>query len=167
MTALRTDTAVVLSIAVASAGALGLALVSQYGFDLWPCLLCYYQRAPYGAALVLALLALMPAVDAPSRRLIVGLCAVLFALNAGIAFYHVGVEEKWWLGPAECIGQAQDFSPDDLLAAVNQAGRTGCEEAAFRFIGISMAGYNVIACALLAAFYAWAVARKDWWSAKP
>jgi disulfide bond formation protein DsbB len=167
MIAVRADTALVLGIAVVSAGALGLALISQYGFGLWPCLLCYYQRAPYGAALALALLALMPAVDAPSRRWVVGLCAALFALNAGIAFFHVGVEEKWWRGPAECIGGAKDFSPGDLLAAVTQAGRTGCEDAAFRLFGVSMAGYNVLACAVLAGFYAWAAARPSSWSAKP
>jgi disulfide bond formation protein DsbB len=166
MTLPRPDHLVLLVIAAASAGALGLALVSQYGFDLWPCLLCYYQRLPYGAALALAVLGLMPAVDAPSRRWLVGLCALLFALNAGIAFYHVGVEEKWWLGPAECIGGGQDFSTSDLLAAVDQPGRTGCEEAAVRVLGISMAGYNVLAGVLLAAACAWAASRPSWWSAR-
>jgi disulfide bond formation protein DsbB len=166
MNALRSDRIILLGLATAAAGALGLAMISQYGFDLWPCLLCYYQRVPYGAVLALALLGLMPAVDAPSRRLIVALCAALLVLNAGIAFYHVGVEEKWWQGPSECVGGGADFSAADLMAAVNQPGRTGCEEAAFRLLGVSMAGYNVLACALLAAAAAWAATRAPWWSAQ-
>ena len=37
----------------------GGALVSQYGFGLSPCEMCYWQRWPHQAAIVLALLALL------------------------------------------------------------------------------------------------------------
>jgi disulfide bond formation protein DsbB len=153
-----------MALAVVSAGALGLALISQYGFDLWPCELCYYQRAPYAGTLALGLLGLMPAVDGPSRRLIVAIAAGLFVLNAGIAGYHVGVEQRWWEGPSACQGQILDLSPADLLAAVNQPGRTGCEDVAFSVLGISMAGYNALASAALAAACAWAWRRRAMWT---
>ncbi|MSO96837.1 MAG: disulfide bond formation protein B [Rhodospirillaceae bacterium] len=153
----------IFGIALASAGALGLALVAQYGFDLWPCTICYWQRVPYGLTLALAVLAMMPVVDGPSRRMIVLLCAGLFLLNAGIALYHTGVEERWWQGPTACAGKPQELSPTDLLAALNQPGRTSCEDAAFRFLGLSMAGYNIIACLVLA-FGSWMATRRDaWW----
>ncbi|MCB2108886.1 MAG: disulfide bond formation protein B [Rhodobacteraceae bacterium] len=157
------STAVLAAIAAASAGALGLALISQYGFDLWPCILCYYQRVPYGVAGVLALLAMMPAVDGRSRRLVACHCAGLFVVNAGIAFFHVGVEHRWWRGPSECIGQIKDYSSTDLLAALSQAGRTGCEDPAFTFLGISMAGYNVLASLILAALCISAIRKTAWW----
>lgn len=150
-------------VAAAAAGALALALIAQFGFALWPCNLCYAQRVPYALALVFALIALTPAVDAPTRRTVALLCAGLFLFNAAFAFYHVGVEEKWWLGPTECVGGVRSFSLDDLATALTQTGRTGCDEAAFRLFGLSMAGYNVIAGLLLASGLAWAATRRDWW----
>lgn len=150
-------------IAAASAGALGLALIAQFGFALWPCNLCYAQRVPYALALVFALIALTPAVDGQERRKVALLCAGLFLFNAAFAFYHVGVEERWWLGPTECVGGVKTYSLEDLATALTQTGRTGCDEAAFRLFGISMAGYNVIACAILAAGLVWAAVQKTWW----
>jgi disulfide bond formation protein DsbB len=154
------------ALAAASAGALGLALIAQWGFDLWPCLLCYWQRPAYGFTLALSVLGLMPAVDSASRKNIVLLCAVLFIANAGVAVYHVGVEERWWLGPSECVGQIAEISLEDIAAALNKPGRTGCTEAAFRLWGISMAGYNVIACALLALACLWAAHKPQFWIEK-
>jgi len=159
----RPDALVVAGIALASFGALATAYVAQYGFDLWPCELCLVQRAPYVAAMVLGALALMPAVDKPSRRQVVDLAILLFLIGAGTALYHVGVEEKWWKGPAGCAGAIADYSPEDLMKALNQPGRTGCEEAAFRFLGISMAGYNAIAALILAGLCLAARRRADIW----
>jgi disulfide bond formation protein DsbB len=151
-------------IAAASAGALGLAYTAQYGFALWPCGLCWAQRAPYAAALVFAAISLTRAVDGPTRRQVALLCAALFLFNAGFAFYHVGVEQHWWPGPTECLGRPQTFSTEDLMSALTQTGRTGCDEVAFSLFGISMAGYNVIASLVLAGGLAWAAARREWWT---
>ncbi len=151
-------------IAGASAGALGLAYIAQYGFALWPCNLCWGQRVPYALALVFALIAMTSAVDAATRRAVALMCAALFAFNAGLAFFHVGVEQKWWLGPSECVGRPQTFSTQDLMAALTQTGRTGCDEIAFSLFGISMAGYNVIAGVLLALVLVWVATTRNWWS---
>jgi len=151
-------------IAAASAGALGLAYIAQYGFALWPCNLCWGQRAPYALTLVFALIAMTPGVDAPTRRQVALMCAALFLFNAGLAFYHVGVEQKWWLGPEECVGRPMDFSMQDLASALTQTGRTGCDEVAFSLFGISMAGYNAIAGLILCAGLMWAAARDSWWA---
>jgi len=160
----RRDFQVTAGAALCCGGALGLALIAQYGFNLWPCTICYWQRVPYIFALAVAGLALMPVVDAPSRRLAVMLCAALFALNAGLAFYHVGVEMRWWPGPAECAGRVQEFSVDDIMSALSQPGRTGCEDPTFVFLGLSMAGYNVIASLLLFGMAAAAVKQRSWWT---
>lgn len=151
-------------IAGASATALALAYIAQYGFDLWPCNLCWGQRVPYALALVFALIALVASVDGATRRRVALLCAGLFLFNAGFAFYHVGVEQRWWLGPTECVGRPMAFSMDDLAAALTQTGRTGCDEVTFSLFGISMAGYNVIACLILGAGLAFAAARRSWWT---
>ncbi|MCC6912901.1 MAG: disulfide bond formation protein B [Rhodospirillaceae bacterium] len=150
-------------IAAASAAALGLAYTAQYGFALWPCNLCWGQRVPYALALVFAAMSMTSAVDAATRRQVALLCAALFFFNAAFAFYHVGVEQKWWLGPTECVGRPQTFSTADLMSALTQTGRTGCDEVAFSLFGISMAGYNVIAQLILGVGLLWASTR-DWWS---
>lgn len=161
------DSQAIAFLAVCSGAALILALIAQYSFNLWPCTVCYWQRVPYGFTLFLTVMAAMPVVDAPSRRLVIQICAGLFLINAGIAFYHVGVEARWWPGPTQCAGRAQDYTPADLIAALNQPGRTGCEDPAFVMLGISMAGYNVMVCLVLAFLSTWAARQDAWWTIRP
>ncbi|HEY9164284.1 MAG TPA: disulfide bond formation protein B, partial [Magnetovibrio sp.] len=40
-------------LAAVGAGALVMAYVAQYGFDLEPCILCLYQRIPYALVAIL------------------------------------------------------------------------------------------------------------------
>jgi len=140
-----------LLIALASALAMGTALVSQYGFDLHPCPLCIYQRIPYVVAGLIALVAVVkPALRKPALTVI----AVAFVINTGIAGYHVGVEQQWWAS-AVCGGGIPEVSTaDDLLAALSVKPEKACDEVDATLFGLSMATYNVVACAALAAF-AW------------
>jgi len=151
---------------LASGGALVLALVTQYGFGFQPCQLCLVQRLPFGAVLFLCTLGLLPAVPTDARRQIVLLCAAVFAVGAGIAAYHAGVEYHWWAGPSSCAGGGGDFSLDSLAAALG--GKTtmpSCDEAALRILGVSMAGANAVFSTVLAAACAWAGTRANFWSA--
>lgn len=143
---------------LASAGALGAAFVAQYGFDLQPCVLCIYQRWPYGVAIVLAILALaLP----KWRRPLLWLIALTLIVDAGIAAYHVGVEQHWWAGTDACTGpQMKAKTLDELRAQIMATPVTRCDEVAWSLFGISMAGYNVIACVALAGFAALAAWRR-------
>jgi len=149
-------------IALASGGALAFALTSQYVFGLLPCDLCYMQRTPYALTLVFGTLCALPAVRMREKRIVVAHCAALFVLSAGFAGYHVGVEELWWAGPTSCTGGSV-LSMDGLAAALTQSASPGCEEAAFRFLGISMAGYNFAASLFLTGFCGWAMSKRAWW----
>jgi disulfide bond formation protein DsbB len=134
--------------------ALSVALIGQYGFDLQPCQLCIYQRVPYAIAIALALLSLMSRQNRRWAAALVGLCGLAFAVNSGIALYHVGVEQHWWAGPASCsagIGGAKTV--EDLI---NQLSKTvkvpSCDQIQWSLFGISMAGYNLPVSAGLAVF---------------
>lgn len=153
--------------AVTAAAALILATVyvAQYGFDLWPCTLCFGQRVPYAVVIVLGSLALMPAVDVRSRRIVLFHLAALFLLDAGLAFYHAGVEVKWWPGPTACTGGSSAVSVTDMMSALGKPGHPNCDEPAFLFMGLSLAAYNVIAAVTLTAASLFAALRKDWWKA--
>ena len=152
------------TIASASAGALAVALILQYGFGLWPCDLCYLQRIPYAFSFVLGALCVMPAVPPGEKRIVLIHCALLFALGAGFAGYHVGVEEHWWAGPTTCSGGGQALSLNDLATAFTQSARPSCDEAALRIFGISMAGYNFATSVVLTGFCYWAMRKRAWWS---
>ena len=137
---------------LASVGALGTAFVAQYVFDLWPCVLCLYQRWPYVAVIVIALAGLVfKNRYGPGPFLF--LCAVGFLATAAIGGYHVGVEQGWWEGTAECVGDTGSAtSLQDLKAKIMSTPIVRCDEVAWSFLGISMAGYNVIAGIILAVF---------------
>ncbi len=140
-----------------AAGSLGLAYTAQYVFGLEPCILCLYQRVPFAIAGVLAMAALFLA---PRRRaMAIALCGLVFFVNAGIAFYHTGVEQHWWASAAGC-GDAGGgaMTLEKLRAALLSKPAKACDEVDWTFLGISMAAYNVpyslaLAAASLAAAF--------------
>ncbi|USG61041.1 disulfide bond formation protein B [Sneathiella marina] len=137
---------------LAALGALGSAFTAQYVFDLWPCVLCLYQRWPYGAVILIALIGLMIR-KKTGPGLFLLLCAVAFATTAAVAGFHVGVEQGWWEGTAECVGDtSMALSVQELKAQIMSAPVVRCDDIAWSLFGISMAGYNLIAASILAVF---------------
>ena len=149
---LASRTALVL-IALASALALGVAFISQHVFDLPPCDLCIYQRYPYVIAIALCLVTLMPAAR-PFAVWAFILSALFLSINSGIAAYHVGVEQHWWIGPEGCTGPSgTPQTLDALRAQIAATPVIRCDNIVFSLFGISMAGYNAL-FALVLAIYA-------------
>ena len=120
-----------------------------------PCKLCLQQRQPYYAAMPLAAIAFLsirlgwsPALS----RLLLAIVALLLMSTAALAAYHAGVEWRWWAGPADCGATAGNISNDvgDLLDDLTSTRPPACDEAALRILGLSFAGWNVIASAGLA-----------------
>lgn len=135
--------------------ALAAALVGEHVFGLEPCILCLYERIPYAAAgLVAGLLAALP--TSPGlRRLGAGLCLLAFAANAGLGFYHVGVEQHWWTSAVCAVdGQQTQFTVEDLRAALQAPQRPACDEVAWTLFGVSLAGYNLALSLVMAALCA-------------
>ncbi len=138
-----------------AAAALALGQVAQNAFGLAPCQMCHWQRWPYFAALPLALAALRW----PSRWLIAALAA-LFALDAGVAVFHAGVEWKWWTGITECSGGGlQATSVEALTAQIMGAPLVRCDEPAVVALGLSMAGWNAVFATAMAAALAMSALR--------
>lgn len=137
---------------IASIAALSTAFTSQYVFDLWPCVLCLYQRWPYVAVIIIAIIGLMVRRRTGDGLFLV-LCAIGFAVTASIGGYHVGVEQGWWEGSAECVGDtSKAMNLKDLKAQIMSAPVVRCDDIAWSMFGISMAGYNAIAATVLAVF---------------
>ncbi len=145
----------------ASVFALGTAYGSQYFGGLAPCILCLYQRVPYAVVIVLGVIALV--LKAGGRESmatkIVPLAGVAFLVGAGIAGFHVGVEQHWWQGTTECVGSTGATTLQGLEAQILSTPVTLCNEIAWSLFGVSMAGYNLFASLALAAFCFLATAR--------
>ena len=91
-------------IAVGSLAALAIAFGSQYFGGLQPCVLCIYQRYPYGVVIALGMLGMILAWRPALLAAILRSAALAFFVDAGIAAFHVGVEQHWWEGTSECSG---------------------------------------------------------------
>lgn len=135
-----------------SLSALCVAWLAQYGFGLAPCHLCLWQRGAYWAAIALALVAIFAVRHQRLRPLFLGLAGIALLVGAGIALFHVGVEQKWWEGSDACVGGFAGLSGADLEAAVMNAPVIRCDEVAFQMFGISMAGYNGLYATALGLF---------------
>ena len=115
---------------------LGGAYLSQYGFGLFPCEMCWWQRYAHFAALALALLS---ALAAP-KRLWIGLAGLAILVAGLLGAYHAGVEYKWWEGVTTCSSTAGGNSLDDIL----NAPLIRCDEPQWTLAGISLAGFNFL-----------------------
>lgn len=139
-----------------------------------PCPLCLEQRIAYYVSIPLAALVLL-GVSVNSSRKVMTLAFVAIAVamlwNAGLAAYHSGVEWKWWEGPKDCAGAGApgQFGPATGLRDLIQSTRViRCDEAPWRFLGLSLAGYNVLISLSLAVIAAWGAlgAWRAWKSAE-
>ncbi|MEP1229235.1 MAG: disulfide bond formation protein B [Litorimonas sp.] len=149
-----------------SSGLLIGAWVFQYGFGYAPCTMCYWQRHAHKLIIGLALLTLILRKTKNSKfeTPLIWLLVIALLGSASLAFYHAGVEYKWWEGPKTCssggVGYAlPEIDPNDPLAALNKPIKgPSCSDAVWHFIGLSMAAWNAILSTMGAALIA--LARK-------
>lgn len=147
-------------IAIAGFGSLAL-LLGAWGFQAAgfpPCEMCIWQRWPHAVAAFLALIGLM----VPVAPIIVagGLAALT---TGGIGVFHAGVERGLWDGPSTCTsGDVSGLTTEELMNQIMNAPLVRCDEIAWQFLGISMAGWNAILSFGLAAvwFLAWRISAR-------
>jgi disulfide bond formation protein DsbB len=157
----RFSPAVGSALVVAAGGAATIlgAWFFQYVLHYLPCPLCFEQRKPYYVAIPLALVVALAAARSAPRRLVIGglsLLALVMVVSAGLGVYHAGIEWQFWAGPADCTGPNTSFgSAADMLKRISTEVVVQCDKAAWRFLGISLAGYNALISLALAAVAAW------------
>jgi disulfide bond formation protein DsbB len=120
------------------------ALGSQYLGGLHPCEMCYWQRWPHGAAILLAGLAFTAPSASQRARMLTMLAALAIAVSGAIGVYHAGVEIGVFEGITTCTAMATGGTTEDLLRQITQAPIIRCDQVQFSFFGISMAGWNAI-----------------------
>ena len=122
-----------------------------------------YQSGTSEVKLYVPILVAMSAVrDAPRALPVAGLVLLAAAAlgNAGLGAYHAGVEWGLWQGPTDCTGSIGGLgSAGGLLDRLDSVKVIRCDEVQWRFLGISLAGYNVLISLVMAAVAAWGVIR--------
>jgi disulfide bond formation protein DsbB len=160
----RSRPAVAAAVVVAAGGAATIlgAYFFQYVVGLKPCPLCLDQRIAFYVSIPLAVAVAVAAGRDASRGLVaagLGVIALAMLFNSGLALFHAGVEWKWWPGPLECSGPLTDLTGGgDLLSSLTNLTIVRCDEAQWRFLGLSLAGYDVPISLALAAIAAWGAA---------
>jgi disulfide bond formation protein DsbB len=147
------------AIAAIAAATLAGAWFFQLVLDIRPCPLCLEQRYAYYLAMPLAaFLAYFAAHGAPRKFLMAGFAVLLVATlaNAWLGGYHAGVEWQFWPGPTDCTGPLVDFGKaGNLLEQLDKVKVIRCDEVQWRFLGLSLAGYNVVISLAMAAIALW------------
>ena len=155
--ALAASLAVTLIAAATIAGAWFFQLV----LEILPCPLCLEQRYAYYLAIPLgALTAIAARAGAPRPLLLAGLAILALATlaNAGLGAYHSGVEWGFWKGPTDCTGPVVNLgNAGDLFSRLDTVKVVRCDEVQWRFLGLSLAGYNVLISLLMAVMAVWGI----------
>jgi disulfide bond formation protein DsbB len=148
------------AIAAAAAATLAGAWYFELVLGLEPCPLCLEQRIPYYVAVPAGIalgLAARRERFAPLARLGLLVLGAVMLIGAGYGVYHAGIEWGFWEGPAACSAAAPGAPVGDILSSLKSTQRVvPCNEAAWRFLGLSLAGYNVLIAGGLALLAFWA-----------
>lgn len=112
-------------------------------FGLVPCEMCWWQRWPHYAAVVVAAIGLVLP-GAGLRRGAVVLAGLLVAVSGAIGVFHAGVEYHWWQGVTACTTSLQGGDPMDILNQALRKPLIRCDSPQWTLFGISLAGFNAI-----------------------
>lgn len=137
------------------------AIAGAWGSELFgglvPCELCLEQRMPYyfGLPILAVVLLAWNRLPRAARVALLAVVMALFAWGLYLGIYHAGVEWRFWAGPTACTGTGVDFSFQDLNN-INATRVVPCDAVQFRFLGISLAGYNALVMLTSIVLLGWA-----------
>ncbi|MGB2166904.1 MAG: disulfide bond formation protein B [Candidatus Puniceispirillales bacterium] len=133
-------------------------LTAAYGFQylggLQPCTMCYWQRIPHAAVIGFGVISFWPLLHRHDyARFYLIIIGLIMAVSAGLGFWHAGVEWGILTGPQGCSGNI-NFSgnPSAVLDTLLSTKPVRCDEVPWSFLGVSMAGWNLIISLFLSAY---------------
>lgn len=134
------------------------AVAFQYLGDMAPCKMCYWQRYPHIAAVLIGVGFLFK-----SHALLPWLGAASTMATSGVGFFHAGVERGVWPGPQSCTSSPiDDLSTEELVAQIMAAPMVRCNDIPWEMFGVSIAGWNALLSLGLTAVWLWgATHRKE------
>ncbi|MFT6106766.1 MAG: disulfide bond formation protein DsbB [Rickettsiales bacterium] len=126
------------------------AYVSQYYFEMQPCQLCFWQRKPFFAIIIISTSFLAMPFLKKYQNIAVKIAILCLLINVGIAFYHSGVERKIFKGLDSCSSISKSPNNiDDLYTMLIKTKAVPCDQSQFTFLHLSMAEWNFLYCLIL------------------
>jgi disulfide bond formation protein DsbB len=125
-------------------------LVFEYGLGVIPCQMCWWQRYVHWALVALAALGWIWPQKGPRFVFVFAFCgAALFGLY--IAGWQFAAQHGWTLFPPSCTGEGHVLAENavDLLDAMQHTKIVPCDKETYRFLGVSLAGWNIPAMLLV------------------
>ena len=131
------------------------ALAFEHFGGYMPCPLCLQQRYAYYAGIPALFLALV-LLSSGRAHAAAACCSPWSRWRSSpmpaLGTYHAGAEWKFWPGPDTCGGsQAISTAAGGLFKDLATTRVIRCDEAPWHFLGLSFAGWNVVASLALAA----------------
>jgi disulfide bond formation protein DsbB len=136
------DRLFLMAILAASIGAVTAALIGDFEFDLADVTPCLYQRVPYLLAAALAGAAIVTRPNPARYRLILVVCALLFACSSSSAAFREGVQQGWWTASGIC---ADPVAPALASLRTTLSGGTiesACDDVETTFLSMSLTMLN-------------------------
>ncbi|MBC7507102.1 MAG: disulfide bond formation protein B [Sandarakinorhabdus sp.] len=152
---MRSDRLATALLLVSPAALLGGALAFQFLGGINPCEMCLWQRWALVTALGLALLGWALG----HSRFVLRLAALAVLAGAGIAIFHVGVEQHWWQGITSCAAAPITGSTAEVMGQIMAQPLVRCDAIAWSLFGISMAGWNALVSSVIGGLALWQLTR--------
>lgn len=122
------------------------SLFSEIFFDKVPCQLCLVTRYLF---LSIAVFSLISARLRKFRHILI----VATSLTLSFSFFHLGVENHWWLGPQSCVSELPTLDSLNNLDPIHDVSKAYCDKVNWRILGISSTLWSF----LISAFVFWIV----------
>ena len=125
-----------------------LALLIVYYLEFFqgvtPCKLCIYQRFPYFIIILLAISFLLIK-NKNFKKISFLFYILIFTSSLIMSIHHFGVENSFWNALTNCESDFKTLSnSNDLKEYLLNKDYVSCSDVSFKFLGISLAGYNTI-----------------------
>ena len=125
-----------------SSGLLLGAYFLEFYLSLIPCDLCIQQRIVHAFILILSLLIFPLYTFSKLKFIMLSILNLLWLISSSLAFYHFGIEKKLWEGFSKCSSNIT-FNENTLDQLLSRS-PIRCDEAQFKLLNISLAGWNGI-----------------------
>ena len=116
------------------------AVYIEYVLNVYACKLCVYQRIPF----ILSVFICFFGYNLNNKTIWLAALVGIFALNAFLSGYHVGIENSIFSEFSGCTNDSLNIQDKDQLLDKLKDINISCKDVVFKIFGLSLATINLI-----------------------
>jgi len=121
-----------------------MALSLQHLGGFMPCQFCIYERYPYMAAGIIALIAIVVNKQSLDPAWM-GVCFICFLLGFGLSLYHIMIERHWLEMPSSCMVGTYEGSFFALKKGILKMHKLArCDQTSLKILNLSLVEHNAL-----------------------